>query len=147
MYGLSGVCIPPGYFSLLLHVASFICIVTLSKGNRSWIDMHVLWSLALPHLFQFVCLMHAIKEWLTTDQRAERSWVSGKYMIFICLQTATRPLLIILQWFAVKFESSSEALSLDCLIAFWWLFSGRVTFSPHPTEPVPRALAKALRFH
>lgn len=42
VYGLSGMSIPPGYFSLLLHVASFICIVRLSKGNHSWNDKLVL---------------------------------------------------------------------------------------------------------
>lgn len=74
--------------------------------------------------------------------------MSEKCMIFICLQTATIPLLMFLQCFPVKLESNSETLLLECLIAFFLLlllFSGRATFNLHPSELVPRALTKALR--
>lgn len=71
--------------------------------------------------------------------------MSEKCMIFICLQTATIPLLMFLQCYPVKLESNSETLLLECLIAFLLLFSGRVTFDLHPSELVPRALTKALR--
>lgn len=74
-------------------------------------------------------------------------------MLWIGLQTATKPLLLFEHCFCVKFASSSETLTGMCYRDFFLssllllLFSGRVAFDLHPSELVPRALTKALRFH
>jgi len=55
IYGLSCMRISPGYFSLLLCVTSFICIVKLSKGNHSWYVKHIMiaWSSLSFSVFLF----------------------------------------------------------------------------------------------
>lgn len=55
----------------------------------------------------------------------EPSWwekLCEKSVVFICLQTATRTLLIILQCSSIKLESNSETLSSECLIAFYYYY-------------------------